>query len=194
MLSAIYTEAGAGVSCSGDYCYFTLDAAQPSGAPIVYTPPVGGTATSTSGGTAFPTRIVVFPNTPKPDGSVTHIVQPGETLFTISLAYKTTVDSLKSLNRLSSDLIYPGDTLIIFPPRPTETAAPTETETPVPTATPFVFRTATHPPEPTATPLPSAPLTGGSGGIVVGIIIVAALVVAGVLTAAGARPVRKREE
>ncbi len=195
MLSTNLTEVGAGVSCSGDHCFFTLDAAQPSGAPIVPTP-TGGTAapTSTSGGTVFPTRIVVFPNTPKSDGSVVHIVQPGETLFTISLAYKTTVDGLKSLNRLSSDLIYPGDTLIIFLARPTETVAPTETETPAPTATPFVFRTATRPPEPTATQPPSAPLAGGSGAIVVGIIIVAALVVAGVLTAAGARPVRKREE
>ncbi len=195
MLSPNLTEVGAGVSCAGSFCYYTLDAAQPSGAPIVYTPPVGGTAiaTSASGGTVFPTRIVVFPNTPKSDGSVVHIVQPGETLFTISLAYKTTVDSIKSLNRLSSDIIYPGDTLIIFLSRPTETAAPTETATPIPTATPFIFRTATSPPEPTATPPPSAPITGGSGAIVVGVIIVAALVVAGVMTAAGTRSARKRD-
>jgi LysM repeat protein len=193
MLSGNLTEVGAGVSCSGDYCYFTLDAAQPSGAPIVYTPPAGGGASVSVGdgsSETVPTRVVVFPNTPKSDGSISHIVQPGETLWSIALAYKTNVDSLKSLNRLSTNDIYPGDTLVIFQSRATQTAAPTETGTPVPTATPFVFRTATSLPEPTATPIPSAPLTGGSGALVVGIIVVAALVAAGVMTAVGARSTR----
>jgi len=186
MLSPNLVEVGAGVSCSGDYCYFTLDAARPSGEPVVYTPP-GGTTTPIPGGTAFPTRIVVFPSTPGADGSVRHTVRSGETLFLIALAYKTTVDSLKSLNRLSSDLIYPGDVLLIFPPRPTETTAPTGSATPVPSATPFLFRTATRPPEPTATPVPSAPLSGGSGAVIVGIIIISALLLAGGLTALGGR-------
>ena len=195
MLSANLTEVGAGVSCSGDYCYFTLDAAQPSGAPVSYTAPAGATPTpppASVNGTPIPTRIVVFPNTPKPDGSITHVVQPGEVLWSIAIAYKTTTESIKSLNRLSSDIIYPGDTLIIFPPRPTETPAPTASGTPVPTATPFVFRTATSPAA-TVTQIPSAPLAGEGGAVAVFIIILAALVIAGGLTAIGARSRRNRD-
>jgi LysM repeat protein len=189
MLSASLREVGAGVACNGSFCYFTLDAAQPSGSPVSYTPAAGVSAGATLSG-AGATGIVVLQNTPKSDGSVIHVVQPGEALWSLAIAYGTTSANLKAINNLTSDLIFPGDTLIIFLPRATPTAAPTETGTPVPSATPFVFRTVTSSPEPTATPVPAAPVSGGSGAIVVGIIIVAALAAAGVVTAASS--VRKR--
>lgn len=190
MLSPDLCEVGAGVAVSGALAYYVLDAACPSGSSgSSYTAVPGSTSVSGGGGAA--TAVVVVPNTPKPDGSVNHLVQPGETLWSIAIAYKTTIAELKSINRLTSDSIYPGDTLVIFYPQATQTPAPTATGTPVPTATPFVFWTATSPPEPTASPAPSAPVTGGSGMIIVGVIIVAALVAAGALTAAGARKNQK---
>jgi LysM repeat protein len=190
MLSPDLCEVGAGVAVSGALAYYVLDAACPSGSGgSSYTAVPGSTSVSGGGGAA--TAVVVVPNTPKPDGSVNHLVQPGETLWSIAIAYKTTIAELKSINRLTSDSIYPGDTLVIFYPQATQTPAPTATGTPVPTATPFVFWTATSPPEPTASPAPSAPVTGGSGMIIVGVITVAALVAAGALTAAGARKNRK---
>jgi LysM repeat protein len=147
--------------------------------------PVPG-ATSRGGGGAS-TQVTVIPNTPKPDGSLTHIVQPGETLWSLAITYKTTIAQLKALNNLADETIYPGDTLIIARAADTPTPTATPTETPFPTATPFVFRTATRPPEATGTPIPAAPVTGGSGVIVVGVIVIAALVLAGGFTAAGAR-------
>lgn len=185
MLSANLTEVGAGVSCSGDFCYFTLDASTPSGSSVSYTPSSGGTAGGA--GSTIPTRGVVFPSTPATDGSIKHTIQPGETLWEIATAYKVGVDEIKRLNKLSNDFIYPGNTLVIKQAGATPTAGPTGSPTIAPTFTPFVFWTVTASPTGTATPLPSAPLASGSGGIVVGVIVVAALVLAGVLTASGAR-------
>ena len=188
MLSPDLCEVGAGVSVSGALAYYVLDAACPSGSSgSNYTPVPGATF---SGGGVGATAVTVIPNTPKPDGSISHIVQPGETLWSIAITYKTTIAQLKALNNLANETIYPGDTLIIARAANTQTPLPTSTETPVPTVTPFIFRTATHPPEPTATAVPSAPVTGGSGGIVVGVIVAAALIAAGALTAAGARKSR----
>jgi len=190
MLSPDLCEIGAGVAVKDGRAYYVLDAACPSGSSAGNTPVPG--ATYTGGGGVTPTQLI--PNTPKPDGSVVHVVQSGEALWLIAIAYKTTSANIKALNNLTSDLIYPGDTLIIFPPSPTQTPAPTATATPIPTATPFVFWTVTSSPEPTATPIPIAPVTGGSGTIVVGVIIIAALVAAGAMTAVGARKNRKSTE
>ncbi len=194
MLSPNLTEVGAGVSCSDDYCYFTLDAAQPSGSAPVYTPSSGGGSTGLTpiaGATSLPTRVVVIPNTPKADGTIAHVVQPGETLYTISLAYKVSVDEIKSINRLSNDMIYPGNTLIIRLPAATQTSEPTATSTIEPTFTPFVFHTVTPPATGTATPLPSAPVSGNSGMVAVGVIIGAAILLSGIVTFASGR--KKRE-
>lgn len=185
MLSPDLCEIGAGVSVSGGRAYYVIDCSCPSGSSGGNTPVPGATSGGSGGGA--PTLATVIPNTPKPDGSVSHLVKPGETLWSIAITYKTTIAELKSINRLASDDIYPGDTLTIFQPKATPTPAPTATATPYPTATPFVFRTSTSPPEPTASPIPSSPVTGGSGMLIVGVIVVAALVAAGALTAAGAR-------
>jgi LysM repeat protein len=192
MLSPDLCEVGAGVSVSGALAYYVLDASCPSGSSGTggFTPVPG--ATSVGGGGGVATLAIVIPNTSKPDGSVSHLVRPGETLWSIAIAYQTTIAELKVINNLTSDDIYPGDTLQIFLPKATQTPAPTSTGTPYPTATPFVFWTVTSSPEPTASPIPSAPVAGGSGMVIVGVIVVAALVAAGALTAAGARK-RPRE-
>jgi LysM repeat protein len=189
MLSPDLREIGAGVAVSGGTGYYVIDCGGAGGGSASYTAVPGSTSVVGGGGAA--TVVVVLPNTPKPDGSVIHAVQPGETLWSIAIAYKTTINELKNNNRLTSDSIYPGETLTIFFPAATQTPAPTETATPVPTATPFIFWTVTSPPEPTASPVPSAPIAGGNGMIIVGVIIVAAVVAAGALTAAGARKKRK---
>jgi uncharacterized protein YkwD len=191
MLSPDLCEVGAGVSVRGALAYYVLDAACPSGSggSSGSTPVPGATSPSGNGG-VVPTLATVIPNTPKPDGSISHIVRPGETLWSIAIAYNTTIAALKSLNNLQTDEIYPNQTLQISPPANTQTPAPTSTITPFPTATPFVFWTATSPPEPTASPVPSAPVAGGSGVVVVGAIIIAARVAAGAVTAAGARKSR----
>jgi LysM repeat protein len=81
--------------------------------------------------------------TPRPDGSIVHIVQVGETLFGISLQYNVPLDQIRQLNSSSlggGDIIRPGQELVIALP----------SKTPVPTT----------PPEPT----PAEVAEGGSGG------------------------------
>jgi len=49
---------------------------------------------------------------------VAHHVAPGETLWSIAKAYKTTVEALRSGNQfLFSRPLQAGDTLMILPPR-----------------------------------------------------------------------------
>lgn len=107
----------------------------------------------------------IVTSTPMADGAIVHIVQQDETLATISSAYGISMADLRSLNAMAptSNLIYPGQKLIIRlaqPPTATPTATatvprPTRTPTVVtPTRTPRPTGTATTTPTPTITPNP----------------------------------------
>jgi len=149
MLGATYAEIGAGVAVVGDFVYYTIDTAYVSGGSVL---PV-----ATSGATVVPIYYVITA-TPKPDGSVVHIVQPGQTLIGIAQAYGISVTEIKTLNNLTSDNIYVGDALLIIPagnPAPTGTATSTSTATKVATATTQPTRTPTA--LPTRTPLSPTP-------------------------------------
>jgi len=83
--------------------------------------------------------------TPRPDGATVHIVGDGDTLFGIALMYNVPVDQIRELNAGSiggSDMIWPGQELVI--------SLPSETPTPTPL-----------PPPPT---LESTPVTEGEAG------------------------------
>lgn len=66
-------------------------------------------------------RLVINPNQPavKPDQEAVvpgyHQVQTGETLYSISKLYNTSVANIKSLNELSGDTIRVGEELIVVP-------------------------------------------------------------------------------
>jgi LysM repeat protein len=144
MLGANYKDIGAGVSVSNGFVYYTIDVASGSGSGN-YLP----ATTSTPGG---PTPIPIFlvlTSTPKPDGSVIHVVQSGQTLIGIAQAYGLTVTEIKALNNLSDDAIYVGDKLIIHPAN-----APGPTGTPSAPTTPTRAATSTR--RPTRTPTPSS--------------------------------------
>jgi LysM repeat protein len=68
--------------------------------------------------------------TPRPDGSIVHTVQEGDTLFGLALLYGTTVDEIRALNGLDSDLLIVGQELLIRPPQAAP-AAPSPTPAPV---------------------------------------------------------------
>lgn len=85
-------------------------------------------------------------STPASDGSIVHIVEPGQSLWTIALMYSILESDLKRLNGIpeSSNLIFPGDRLIIreavaggeeTPGTPEATWTPTPTNTPEPVHT-----------------------------------------------------------
>jgi hypothetical protein len=63
-------------------------------------------------------------------GSSFYIIQPGDTLWSISIRFGVSIDDLRSLNNLSGDIIYPGQVLYIptaqtLPPAATPASPPT---------------------------------------------------------------------
>lgn len=173
MLSTTLRDVGGGVAVVGNTYYYCLDAGlSTGGTPVAYTP-------------AFPTPTtqVIIQNTPNADGSITYIIQPGDTLLAIHLAYGIPVSEILSLNNISLDtVLYPGHKLILraaFTPTATfPTSTPTERPTPTlwPTAT---YTVTPPPPSPTGPPSPNFPVS--SAGEAVLVIALVALAAAGMV-------------
>jgi LysM repeat protein len=90
---------------------------------------------------AGPTAQAIVPAeaaTPQPDGSIVHLVQPGQTLWEIATTYSVTLRTLYNLNGLNEkSVIWPGDKLLVRPASPTGIASPTATD--LPTSTPIII-------------------------------------------------------
>ena len=110
--------------------------------------------------TSTPVRIQCGP----PAGWIFYIVQPGDTLYHLSLSYQISVSQLQQANCLgSSDLIHTGQKLYVppwAPILPPPTLLPQATDTPgqvlpsdTPTETPVILATDTPVPAPTDTPV-----------------------------------------
>lgn len=84
-------------------------------------------------------QVPIYTPTPLPDGRIIYIVQPNDSLLSISLISGVPVDELRALNNLTSDTIFEGQELLLGlggPAEVTPTAGPSPTPTPVvPTAT-----------------------------------------------------------
>ncbi|KAA0273832.1 MAG: LysM peptidoglycan-binding domain-containing protein [Chloroflexi bacterium] len=172
LLSPEYKDAGAGIAAANGVTYFVLVAGSGDKAVVTTVSPEVDSLTVMPG--------TVIPNTPLPGGEIYHIVQKDEALWSIAIAYNTTIAELKLLNSLSSDEIFEGQKLLV---RRASTETPTPTRIPVTVTLGIPTSTATRPVTPTATqtstPLPSAPTSLQAGGKVVGGITLAALVTAG---------------
>jgi uncharacterized protein YkwD len=185
MLSPNLSDIGAGVAQDGNYYYYVIDAGLASGSSVSYTPPAGGTYVPGGGEATIPAAIV---STPNEMGAVVHVVEPGQTLWQIALAYQVKVEEIRRLNSLGSDnTIYVGQKLLIAravtptPPTPTPTRTlDPSTSTPLP---PFEIFTET--PSPTITAVPAAPSSGTAGGIAVASILAVALAAAAFVSWAG---------
>jgi len=130
MLSTSYRDAGAGVAEADGVVYYTLDVgyiAGEEGAPGQAQPPAaphsqGGNQASSPAGTPVAVVMLVMAATPKADGSVIHEVQTGQALWNIAAIYQVSLSYLLTLNGLTENtLIYPGDKLLIRPPKATPT-------------------------------------------------------------------------
>ncbi len=181
MLSTNLQDVGAGVAVVGNTYYYVLDAGlSTGGTPVAYTPPPS---------VILPTKTFVT-STPNPDGSITYIVQPGDTLLAIATAFDISLQELYALNGLTeTSVIYPDQTLIIraaytaTPTQPTGTPTLRPSSTPWPTSTRTKVVTAAPP---TATEEPTGLPSASAGGAVI-VIIVVALLAAGAITLMGAR-------
>lgn len=108
-------------------------------------------------------------STAQPDGSIFHIVQANETLWTIAINYNTTIAQIQAMNNMSAEdisvtagqriLIYYGGTPVADTLTPTVTPPPS-TNTPRPTST----ITPTRPP--LDTPTPTVTLTPTPGPVI----------------------------
>ncbi len=182
MLSPNLRDVGAGVAYDGDYVYYTLDAGRPSDSMPAYTPSGAGTTPEAAG---FPSLAPIIINTPLADGSIIHVVQPGDTLSAIAVAYRVTVDELRFLNTLAlSAIIYPGDKLTIRLALTATPQTPTATSTRRPTATIFPSVTAARA---TFTPIRVPAVSGAPSTMIAISIIVLTLISAGVITALSAK-------
>lgn len=195
MLSSVLQDIGAGVAQDGDRYYYVIDCALARGASIPATSSGIGTTVGVSGTppSVEVTIAVAIVSTPDNKGNVYHIVEAGQSLWQIALAYKTTIEKIKSSNSLPSNDIFVGQKLFISregtptlePPAATSTLNP-ESSTPLPT---IAFLT--HTPTGTTTPLPTTPDLGSVGvGGVVAVIVLVALSAAGFMAWMGRnRPV-----
>jgi len=171
-------DIGAGVTVVGNTYYYCQIAALPGGG-------------STAPGSSAPPAAVVVPivvSTPNPDGSIVHIIQPGDTLLSIAHAYGIALVTLEQLNQVTTTTtIYPGGKLTIRPAfTPTVTSpALTSTPTPITTMLPFTATVSRTPLEPT--PLPNPGMSASKAGGIFILIVLIALVSAGAITARGSK-------
>ena len=183
MLSPNLQDVGAGVATAGGMTYYTLDAGLASGSPVSYTPPAG-ISTAPGPGTQIVSDFMlpVSLSTPNDSGSIYHEVQFGQTLWSIAIAYETTVEQLKKANNLQGIDIFEGQKLLIK-----LVSTPTATEDQIEKATATIgllTSTATkiEAATITPTPMPAAPVSTQVSGTIVFVIIASALIFAGLGT------------
>jgi uncharacterized protein YkwD len=180
MISTNLSDIGAGVAVVGNTYYYVLDCGlSTGGTPVVYTPPAYIT---------YPTAIQPT-NTPNADGTITYIVQKGDTALGIAIAYNISLTELLARNGLTEkSVIYPGQKIIIVggytptPTQPTPTATIRHTITSWPTST---STTTATPFPPTPTRLPALPVSQAKNAVF--LIVGAALAVAALLALLGRR-------
>jgi LysM repeat protein len=160
MIGPNYRHVGAGAGESGGVWRYTLMAGYVAGGS--YEP--GSVPVGPVGGQGSSGAVPFLLSTPSPDGSVVHIVEQGQTLWTIAAMYEVDLALLREINGLPADpILHIGDEILVRlanTPTPLPTAIPTPTptsraatRTPAPTRTPAIVPTSTAVP-----PLSSPPL------------------------------------
>jgi LysM repeat protein len=197
MLSQNFTHIGAGISQGSDGYYYAVDCAavtssgqmQGSASAILTSVPNSdGSSGNPLGISQFMVPVIL--STARPDGDVRHKVQYGQTLWSIAIEYGTTIKNIQALNYLGEDsTVYQGQELLVLkgatqpaPGTPTALPLPTSTSTEIPTAiTPSII----FPTQMAASAVPAQenetePVRSSSSRVLVGLLIVAAFVGAGV--------------
>ena len=147
MLTTWHNEFGAGVALDGSgMTVYVVDFGHVSGSEIAQpTATPGGPTSTPTGPTNTPLPLIqpVTVATPNPDGSVIHIVQFGQSLWTIADAYDISMADLLAQNNLTEEtplqvnqqlLIVPASIQVeetpLISPSPSLEATPTSTATP----------------------------------------------------------------
>lgn len=116
VMSTTYQDIGAGVASSGGTTYFTLDAGWILSNSTADSSSSSGGSTTAANATkaaAFKPLVVA---TAAADGSIIHVVEQGQTLWTIAAKYSISLDELLALNNMTQNsFVYPGNKIIVHP-------------------------------------------------------------------------------
>lgn len=130
MTEVSYTDIGAGVYETSGMSYYVIQVAYVSGAENTSSSSKPTTASNTAATDSGISQYIygVVTATAQKDGAISHVVEYGQALSSIAVAYGVTVNQLKELNGLTSNDIYVGQVLVIRK-APTPTVSPTRTPT-----------------------------------------------------------------
>jgi LysM repeat protein len=186
LYSTNLVDIGGGVASGGGMTFYVIDTGDSTGSKAPSSSAGSSATTVVVNGTPalqgqmIPMAIV---STPDQSGAVYHIVQQGQALWQIAIAYKVKINDIKTLNNLPSDVIYPGQKLLIMHAATLTPVPPTSpptldlsTFTPLPT-----LEVATETLTSTATATSTPPAQSRSGVAVVGGIVFIALIAAGLI-------------
>ncbi len=137
---------GAGVTVVDGFVYYTLNVIQTGGGTSRNSSSASNQNLQTSVPTIIEEIVAVQTAVPQDDGSIVHVVQPGQAPWSIAIAYGIKIADIASLNNLDpiNPILYVGQELLIHPPLPV-TSTPVIPDTP--TVTPPVLNpTATNTP------------------------------------------------
>ncbi len=120
LITTRYTEAGTGFASAGDINYYVLVVGQPGNMPVQ----------SVASADNSPEPLFITPITlaePGEDGSIIHLVQEGQALWSLAAHYDVLLSDLLLYNGLQADsFVHTGDEIIIrlpdgppIPPTPT---------------------------------------------------------------------------
>ena len=154
---------GAGVTVVDGFVYYTLNVIGDGGQSNSRSVPNGKQA-QTSEPQIDESIVAVQTSVPQEDGTIVHIVQPGQAPWSIAIAYGIKIVDIASLNNLdpSNPIVYIGQELVIRPPLPvtyTPVMPDTATVTPPimkPTATNKPIERLTETSFPSITPTPES--------------------------------------
>jgi len=144
-----------GVGISGNY--FVLHAGSGTSSNTAVNSNTSSTQITDGSTPVVVNTVIGFPtSTPDLDGTIWHVVKANDTLYTIAVNYGVTIETIKTLNAMTTNDIYVGNTLKISL-KPTPTITPTRTSTVMmPTRTPTQTLMPTTPsPTRTLTPTPT---------------------------------------
>jgi LysM repeat protein len=139
MISSRYEHIGVGYAEAGGYAFYTLMAGRvgdsspaPAQPDVAEEAPPQAEAEDTSDGQSEPGFVRA---TPRPDGSIMHEVQEGQSLWLIAANYGVDVADLMELNGLPEDAFLHAGDLLLIKPGDMPTAIPTNVNpTPQPAA------------------------------------------------------------
>ncbi len=121
LITTQHTEAGTGFASNGDINYYVLLVGTPGSGP-----PPASNSTQNDPAPLFVTPITLAE--PNEDGSIVHMMQDGQALWTLAAHYDVTLSDLLLYNNLKEDaFVQPGDAIII---RLADGQAPPPTPTP----------------------------------------------------------------